>query len=158
MDPLKLLVSVIHNTESLQKGMDMKEAELSRERELSETYKKRSLVMMRELHAQEMQIKKILSMKMEFQSGMFMCVLISTLITLYMNLVGVDDEELQPEEVLLEAKDEHKGDKVEILLEGEFYIFYFIICFEVHVYTGCSKDGSHLSIIILYFIKYYFSI
>ena len=36
----------------------------------------------------------------------------------YMNLVGVDDEALQPEEVLLEANDEHKGDKVEILLEG----------------------------------------
>ena len=35
-----------------------------------------------------------------------------------MNLVGVDDEALQSEEALLEAKDEHKGDKVEILLEG----------------------------------------
>ena len=71
-DPLKLLVSVIHNTESIQKGMDMKEAELSRERELSETYKKRSLVMMRELHAKEMQIKEIQSMKIESQSGMFL--------------------------------------------------------------------------------------
>ena len=71
MHPLRLLVSVIHNTESLQKGM---EAELSRERELLETYKKRSLVMMRELHAKEMQIKKLQSRKMEFQSGMFMCV------------------------------------------------------------------------------------
>ena len=67
MEPLKLLVSVIHNTEYLQKGM---EANLSREKELSETYKKRSLVMMRELNAQEMQIKKIQSMKMESLSGM----------------------------------------------------------------------------------------
>ena len=67
MDPLKLLVSVIHNTESIQKGM---EAELSRERELSDTYKKRSLVMMRELHAQEMLIQKNQSMKIESQSGM----------------------------------------------------------------------------------------
>ena len=68
MDPLKLLVSVIYNTESIQKGM---EAELSRERELSETYKKRSLVMMRELHAKEMQIKKIQRINVEPQSGMF---------------------------------------------------------------------------------------
>ena len=74
MDPLKLLVSVIHKTESIQKGMDMKEAELSRERELSETYKKRSLVMMRELHAKEIQIKKIQSIKIESQSRMFICV------------------------------------------------------------------------------------
>ena len=73
MDPLKLLVSVIHNTESIQKGI---EATLSRERELSETYKKRSLVMMRELHAKEMQIKKIQStcMKIESQSTIFICV------------------------------------------------------------------------------------
>ena len=71
MEPLKLLVSVIHNTEYLQKGM---EADLSREKELSETYKKRSLVMMRELNAQEMQIKKIQSMKIESLSGMYvMC-------------------------------------------------------------------------------------
>ena len=74
MDPLKLLVSVIHKTESIQKGMDMKEAELSRERELSETYKKRSLVMMRELHVKEMQIKEIQSTKIESQSGMIICV------------------------------------------------------------------------------------
>ena len=47
-------------------------------------------------------------------------------ITLYMNLVGVDDEALQPEEVLLETKDEHKGDKVQILLEGEFYKYMYI--------------------------------
>ena len=73
MDPLKLLVSVIHKTESIQKGMDMKEAELTRERELSETYKKRSLVMMRELHAKELQIKKIQIMKIESLSGMFIC-------------------------------------------------------------------------------------
>ena len=73
MNPLKLLVSVIHITESIQKGMDMKEAELSSEREVSETYKKRSLVMMRELHAKEMQIKSIQSMKIESQSGMFIC-------------------------------------------------------------------------------------
>ena len=74
MDPLKLLVSVIHKTESIQKRMDMKESELSREREQSETYKKRSLVMMMELHAKEMQIKKIQSIKIESQSRMFICV------------------------------------------------------------------------------------
>ena len=44
-----------------------------------------------------------------------------TIITLYMNLVGVDDEALHSKEVLLEAKGEHKGDKVKILQEGEFY-------------------------------------
>ena len=44
-----------------------------------------------------------------------MCVLMSTLITLYTNLVGGDDEALQ---VLLEAKDEQKGDKVQILPDG----------------------------------------
>ena len=44
-----------------------------------------------------------------------------------MNLVGVEDEALQPEEVLLEAKDEHKGDKVEILLEGEFCNYMYIL-------------------------------
>ena len=70
MDPLKLLVSVIHNTESLQKGM---EAELSRERDLLETYKKRSRGMICELHSKEMQIKKIQSMKIESLSGMFLC-------------------------------------------------------------------------------------
>ena len=74
MDPLKLLVSVIHNTESIQKGMDMKQAELSQERELSETYKKRSLGMMKELHAKERQIKKI---HVETLSGMFICVCIN---------------------------------------------------------------------------------
>ena len=73
MDPLKLLVSVIHKTESIQKGMDMKQAELSRERELLEIYEKRSLVMMRELHAKELQIKKIQIMKIESLSGMFIC-------------------------------------------------------------------------------------
>ena len=71
MNPLKLLVSVIHNTEFIQEGM---EAELSREREVLETYKKRSLVMMRELHAKEMQIKNLQSMKIESQSTMFVCV------------------------------------------------------------------------------------
>ena len=71
MDPLKLLVSVIHNTESIQKGM---EAELSRERELSETYKKMSFEMMRVLHAQEMQIEKIQRINVESQSGMFIYV------------------------------------------------------------------------------------
>ena len=35
-----------------------------------------------------------------------------------MNLVGGDDKALQPEEVLLEAKDEHKGDKIKLLQEG----------------------------------------
>ena len=123
MDPLKLLVSVIYNTESIQKEM---EAKLSRERELSETYRKRSLVTMGELHAKEMQIKKIQSMKIESQSGMFIYVSELLLLYNYMNLVGVDDEALQPEEVLLETKDEHKGDKVQILLEGEFYKYMYI--------------------------------
>ena len=50
------------------------EADLSRERELSETYKKRSLVMMGELDAKEMHIKEIQSMKMESQCGMFIYV------------------------------------------------------------------------------------
>ena len=45
----------------------------------------------------------------------------STLITIYMNLAGVDDEAPHSKEVLQEAKGEHKGDKVQILLEGEFY-------------------------------------
>ena len=45
----------------------------------------------------------------------YMCVLMSTLITLYTNLVGGDDEALQ---VLLEAKDEQKRDKVQILPDG----------------------------------------
>ena len=58
MDPLKLVVSVIHNTESIQKDM---EAELSRERE-------QSLVMAHDMHAKEMQIQ---SMKIESPSGMF---------------------------------------------------------------------------------------
>ena len=69
MDPLKLVVSVIHNIESIQKGMRMKEAELSRKRELSETYKKISLLLMREIHAKEMQIK---SMKIESLSSVFL--------------------------------------------------------------------------------------
>ena len=73
MDPLKLLVSVIHNTESIQKGMDIEEAELFRERELSETYKKTSLLMMRELRAKEMQIK---SMKIESLSSVFIYIYI----------------------------------------------------------------------------------
>ena len=73
MDPLKLLVSVIHNTESIQKGMDIEEAELFRERELSETDKKTSLLMMRELRAKEMQIK---SMTIESLSGVFIYIYI----------------------------------------------------------------------------------
>ena len=73
MDPLKLLVSVIHNTESIQKGMDIEEAELFRERELSETYKKTSLLMMRELRAKEMQIK---SMTIESLSSVFIYIYI----------------------------------------------------------------------------------
>ena len=52
----------------------------------------------------------------------------STFINLYINLVGVDDETLQPEEVLLEAKYEHKGDKAEILLEGAFYEYMYTLC------------------------------
>ena len=73
MDALKLLVSVIHNIESIQKGMGTKEAELSRERELSETYKNISLLMMRELRAKEMQIK---SMKIESLSSVFIYIYI----------------------------------------------------------------------------------
>ena len=44
-----------------------------------------------------------------------------------MNIVGGDDEELQPEDVLLEAEDEQKGDKVEILQEGEFYKYMYML-------------------------------
>ena len=44
----------------------------------------------------------------------------STLITIYMNLAGFDDEASHSNNVLLQAKQEHKGDKVEILLEGKF--------------------------------------
>ena len=89
MDPLKLLVSVIRNTAYLQKRMDVKEEELCRERELSETYKKRSLGMSHELHTKEMQIKKIQSMKIEYQSCTFLCVyyLMRILITLYVKLM-----------------------------------------------------------------------
>ena len=47
-----------------------------------------------------------------------MCVLMS--IYYYMNLVEVDDEALQSEEVLLEDKNEYKGDKAQILLKGKF--------------------------------------
>ena len=49
----------------------------------------------------------------------------SILITIYMNLVGVDDEASHSNDVLLEAKDEHKGDKVEIFLEGEFHDYMY---------------------------------
>ena len=71
IDFWKLLNSGINDTESVQKGMDAMEIELSRERELSETYRKRSLAMMRELHAKEMQIQK---MKIVSRSGMFLFV------------------------------------------------------------------------------------
>ena len=71
MDPLKLLVSVTRYNESLQKVMDEKVAELSI---LSESYKKRSLGMMRELHEKEMLIKNIQKKKIESQSGMFIFV------------------------------------------------------------------------------------
>ena len=47
-----------------------------------------------------------------------MCVLISTLNTVNMYLVGVDDEKLYSEEVLLVNKDEHQEDNVQILQEG----------------------------------------
>ena len=56
-----------------------------------------------------------------------MCVLMSTLITLHMYLVGVDDETLHSKEDLLETNDEHKGDKVEILQEGEFDKYMYIL-------------------------------
>ena len=46
---------------------------------------------------------------------------------MYMNLVGVDDEASHSNDVLLEAKQEHKGDKVEILLEGKFYDYIYIL-------------------------------
>ena len=59
---------------------------------------------------------------------MCMCVLMSTFtITLYMNLAGVDDEASHSNDILLEAKDEHKGDKVQIFLEGEFYKYMYIL-------------------------------
>ena len=51
----------------------------------------------------------------------------STLITIYINLAGVDDEALHSNDVLLEAKKEHKGDKVEILQEGKFYDCMYIL-------------------------------
>ena len=51
----------------------------------------------------------------------------STFITLHMYLVGVDDETLHSKEDLLETKDKHKGDKVEILQEGEFDKYMYII-------------------------------
>ena len=47
--------------------------------------------------------------------------------TLYMNLVGVDNEKLQPEKVLLEAKDEHKEEKVKLVQKGEFYDYMYIL-------------------------------
>ena len=50
----------------------------------------------------------------------------STLITLYMYLVGVDDEASHSNDVLLEAKDGHKRDKV-VLLEGELYNYMYIL-------------------------------
>ena len=125
MNPLKLLVSVIHNTESIQKKMG---AELSREREMSENYKKKSFEMMRVLHGKEMQIEKIQRINVESQISMFIyvCVLMSAINTLYMILVVVD-KALQPEEVLLEAKDEHKGEKVKLVQEGEFYDYMYIL-------------------------------
>ena len=51
----------------------------------------------------------------------------SALITLHMYLVGGDDETLYSKEDLLETKDKHNGDKVEILQEGEFYKYMFIL-------------------------------
>ena len=71
----------------------------------------------------------------------------STLITIYTNLVGVDDEASHSNDVLLEAKEEHKGDKVEILLEGEFIIT-CIYC-NYNGNTGYGKHGSYLIDIIL---------
>ena len=62
MNPLKLLINDI---ESLQKGMDVKEAELSREKEQIKIYKKKELGMTLELQAKEMQIKKYQSMNKE---------------------------------------------------------------------------------------------
>ena len=62
MNPLKLLINDI---ESLQKGMDVKEAELSREREQIKIYKKKELGMTLELQAKEKQIKKYQSMNIE---------------------------------------------------------------------------------------------
>ena len=50
----------------------------------------------------------------------------STIIILYMYLVEVDDETLHSKEVLPKAKDEHKGDKIEILQEGEFCKYMYI--------------------------------
>ena len=42
----------------------------------------------------------------------------STLNTVHMYLVGVDDEKLHSEEVLLVTKDEHQEDHVQILQES----------------------------------------
>ena len=80
----------MYHSESLQKGMNVKEAELSRERELVKTYKQRSLGMIRELHSKEMQIKKIQNMNVESHPelfGMFLCTcaLMRILITSYLN-------------------------------------------------------------------------
>ena len=44
-----------------------------------------------------------------------------------MYLVGVDDETLHSKEGLLETKDEHRGDKAEILQQGEFYKYMYIL-------------------------------
>ena len=52
--------------------------------------------------------------------------------------MGVDDNKLQPEEVLLEAKDEHKGDRVEMLQEGGFYNNYYII---IIIVLTCGESG-----------------
>ena len=85
---LKRLVSVTYHCESLQKGINVKETELSRERELVKTYKKRSLGMIQELHSKEMEIKKIQSMNVESHPELFgvflcTCALLRILITLY---------------------------------------------------------------------------
>ena len=121
MNPLKLLI------ESLQKRMDVKEAELSRERELVEIYKKRSLGMTLELHAKEMQIKKYQSMNKETTYLELSDILLMIIFYLNFHLVGVSDEALYSKEVFPETTDEHKGentDKVEIFLEGEFLYFF----------------------------------
>ena len=87
---LKRLVSVMYHCESLQKGMNVKETELSRERELVKTYKQRSLGMIQELHSKEMEIKKIHSRNVESHPELFgaflcTCALLRILITLYLN-------------------------------------------------------------------------
>ena len=111
--------------------MNVKETELSRERELVKTYKQRSLGMIQELHSKEMEIKKIHSRNVESHPELFgaflcTCALLRILITLYLNwhILDFNDETLYSKEVL-PAKDKHitkDSDKVDGLPGSEFYL------------------------------------